>query len=281
MKKTPYTQIKQELAELVAKPLVELLPKKWEKIGDILILVIPDQLQGYEYNIAKTYAKQLQCRCVLADEQSIQGVHRIPHMRLLYGPTQTITVHKENNILYTLDPQQIMFSSGNMDERLRMAHIQCTDETIIDLFTGIGYFTLPLAVYAHPKKIIACEINPVSYGFLQQNIYQNNVVDKVEPLLGDNRITAPKHQADRILMGYLHETHTFLPTAFNCLKPSGGIIHYHTTVSKKHVSILPTTVIEPLANKYDLTIQVHHIQQVKSYAPGILHVVYDLEVRPQ
>jgi tRNA wybutosine-synthesizing protein 3 len=39
-----------------------------------------------------------------------------------------------------------MFSWGNLSEKLRMGNLECKDEVIVDLFAGIGYFTLPFLV---------------------------------------------------------------------------------------------------------------------------------------
>ena len=36
-----------------------------------------------------------------------------------------------------------MFSSGNTTERQRMGRLQCAGETVVDLYAGIGYYTLP------------------------------------------------------------------------------------------------------------------------------------------
>ena len=130
-------------------------------------------------------------------------MYREPNVKIIYGNKKTETIHIENGIRYKLDPQKVMFSSGNMDERIRMAKISNPKETVVDLFAGIGYFTLPMAVYSKPKKIFACEINPVAYDYLCKNIVQNDVTSIVEPLLGDNKTTAPKNVADRIIMGYI------------------------------------------------------------------------------
>lgn len=51
--------------------------------------------------------------------------------------------HKEGGVLYSLDVTKCMFSSGNTTERQRMGRLQCTGETILDLYAGIGYYTLP------------------------------------------------------------------------------------------------------------------------------------------
>ena len=54
--------------------------------------------------------------------------------------------HRENGILYSFDATKCMFSWGNLSEKLRMARLDCRDEVIVDLFAGIGYFTLPFLV---------------------------------------------------------------------------------------------------------------------------------------
>jgi len=59
-----------------------------------------------------------------------------------------------------------MFSSGNMDERIRMSMISDKNEVVVDLFAGIGYLLCRMAVYSKPEKIYACEINPVAYDYL-------------------------------------------------------------------------------------------------------------------
>jgi tRNA wybutosine-synthesizing protein 3 len=51
--------------------------------------------------------------------------------------------HKEGGVAYSLDVIKCMFSSGNTSERQRMGKLQCCGETVVDLYAGIGYYTLP------------------------------------------------------------------------------------------------------------------------------------------
>jgi tRNA wybutosine-synthesizing protein 2 len=165
-----------------------------------------------------------------------------------------------------------------MDERLRMASISNEKEIIVDLFAGIGYFTMPMAVHSKPKKIFACEKNPVSYDYLCENIVLNNVSSIVEPLKGDNRKIAPKNVADRVIMGYLGDTYTFLQIAFDCLKNHTGVIHFHDKFSEKTVPNKPINIVEKAAEKHNKSIKLLQYRQVKSYAPGISHHVFDIKI---
>lgn len=60
--------------------------------------------------------------------------------------------HKEGSVLYSLDVTKCMFSSGNTTVRQRMGQLDCTGETVLDLYAGIGYYTLPFLVKAGKRQ---------------------------------------------------------------------------------------------------------------------------------
>jgi len=274
----PLENIKKSLSYTVPLELINFLPEKWEKIGNILTIKLNEKLSSYREEIGKAYAEVLHCKTVLNDFGGISGIYREPNVKLLHGSKDTETVHKENGICYKLDVRKIMFSSGNMDERIRMATISNKNETVVDLFAGIGYFTLPMAVYSKPKKIYSCEINPVSYDYLCKNIVLNHVTSIVEPLLGDNRNIAPKNVAQRVIMGFFEEIEKFLPTAFDCLKNSTGIIHFHYICSNDLFPEKPLKIVEKTADKYKRNVELLTSRVIKSYAPCVSHIVLDIQV---
>jgi len=278
MVETPLENIKKSLSNNIPLEVTDFLPEKWEKIGDVLIIKLNEKLNSYRKEIGKTYAEVLHCKTVLNDFGGISGIYREPKLEIIFGSENTEVVHKENGVRYKLDVAKIMFSSGNMDERLRMASISNNNETIVDLFAGIGYFTLPMVVYSKPKKIFSCEINPVSYDYLCKNIVLNHVTSIVQPLLGDNRKMAPKNVAERVIMGYFKETEKFLPVAFNCLKNCTGIIHYHDICPDKLFPEKPLKLVEKTAQKYKQTVELLTYRVIKSYAPGVSHIVLDIQV---
>ena len=278
MVEIPFDEIKKSLSKEIPLDLINKIPDKWEKVGEVGVIKLPSNLEKYSKMIGKNYAEILQCKTILNDIGGITGTYREPKTKIIYGSNDTVTIHKENGIRFKLDPQKIMFSSGNMDERIRMATISNEKETVVDLFAGIGYFTLPIAVHSKPKKIFACELNPVAYDYLCENIVLNNVSNIVEPLKGDNRKVAPKNVADRVILGYFGDTNKFLPTAFNCLKDCKGIVHYHDKLPEKHVPHKPLKIIKKIIKKYDSIIELFEYKIIKSYAPGINHYVFDIGI---
>ncbi|UCF50039.1 MAG: class I SAM-dependent methyltransferase family protein [Thermoplasmatales archaeon] len=278
MTEIPFIQIKKSLLNEIPSNLINRLPQKWEKIGDILTIVLPSIFNENKKIIGEKYAEILNCKTVLNDIGGIKGEFRVPNVELIYGSKNTETVHKENGVKYKLDPQKLMFSSGNMDERIRMANISNGNETVVDLFAGIGYFTLPIAIYSKPKKIIACEKNQIAFNYLSENIILNDVSSIVEPRMGDNREIAPKNFANRVIMGYIEENERFLSAAFDCLIEHCGIIHYHNTFPNHAVPNKPMKTVEEEANKKGCKAELLGYYNVKSYAPGINHYVFDLRI---
>lgn len=274
----PIVKIKQKLQGKIPSSLIEQLPEKWDFIGDVLILKLPKPLEQYEKIAAQAYSEILGMRSVLKDSGGISGQMREPDFKLLCGDLDTETTHLENGIRYTLDPAKVMFASGNVDERVRMSKIKCAGETIVDMFAGIGYFTLPLAVYGKPGRIYACEINPVSISYLCRNAEQNGVSKIIEPLLGDCRTIAPEGVADRVLMGYVCGTKEFLDKAMRVLKPEGGIIHYHETYPN---ALLPDKAGEDIRNAAARAARkcaILRFAEVKSFSPGVSHIVIDAKI---
>ncbi|MEM4277339.1 MAG: class I SAM-dependent methyltransferase family protein [Thermoplasmata archaeon] len=258
----------------IPEALKPLLPRKWELFGDVLVLKLDRALDPHEKAVADAYAQVLRAKSVLRDVGGISGELRQPGLRLLLGE-DTVTTHVENGVRFRFDVAQIMFSSGNMEERIRMSQIRCDGETVVDMFAGIGYFSLPLAVYQKPRRVIACELNPVAYSYLSENIRLNRVAHIVEPILGDNRSLDGESFADRIIMGYVKTTHEYLPAAMRMLR-SGGMIHYHETCPRE---LLPHRPIQRLTRGLaGARVEINRVKEVKSFAPGVSHVVVDARV---
>jgi len=278
MVEPPFDQIKKILSEKIPSSLIGKIPDKWEKVGEIGIIKLNPELNNYSKIIGKYYAEILHCKTILNDIGGITGTYRKPVTKVIFGPIKTVTIHKENQVRFKLDPKKIMFSSGNMDERLRMATISNKKEIVVDMFAGIGYFTLPMAVFSKPKKIIACEINPISYDYLCDNIILNNVIDIVEPLKGDNRKVAPTNVANRVILGYFGITREFLTTALNCLKDHKGVIHYHDKISERDVQNKQLKIVKEITDKIDRSAKILNQKHIKSYAPGVSHYVFDIGI---
>ncbi len=257
---------------------VGLLPDRWERLGRVLLLKLPGGLLPREVEAADLYARVLGVGAVLLDEGAVTGPERRPTVRLVWGEGTT-TVHREHGVEYEFDAARQMFSKGNVHERLRMGRAVRPGETVVDMFAGIGYFSLPMAVLGEPRRVVATEMDPEAHGWLVRNVARNGVGDVVEARLGDCREVAPEGVADRIVMGYVGGTEAFLDIAVRALDEEGGVVHLHNKYGLEEVPSSPMAAIEEAAARRGRTARMLGWREVKSYAPAVVHAVVDAEVR--
>ncbi|ANF23435.1 tRNA(Phe) (4-demethylwyosine(37)-C(7)) aminocarboxypropyltransferase Taw2 [Thermococcus piezophilus] len=267
-------RIRAILSKELPAELVDKLPKHWTQIGDVLILPLREELEPYKHRIAEVYAEVLGVKAVLRKGR-ICGEFRETNYELLYG-NDTVTIHRENGILYKLDVAKVMFSPANVKERVRMAKIAKPDELVVDMFAGVGHLSLPMAVHGG-ARVIAIEKSPYTFRFLVENIELNKVQDRMTAYNIDNRDFLGENIADRILMGYVVKTHEFIPKALSIAKDE-AIIHYHNTVPERLMPREPLETFQKTAREYGYEVEKLNELVIKRYAPGVWHVVLDLSV---
>lgn len=249
------------------------LPSGWQLLGDVIIITLREELENRKKDIAKALLSMYPgFRTVLLD-RGIRGKMRLPEREIIIGG-KTETFHRENGCLFKLDAMRIMYSQGNLAERKRMSRLG-KGEVVVDMFAGIGYFSIPMAVHSKPDKIIAIEINPVSSGYLRENIRLNRVENILETVEGDCSLVTPAGIADRVIMGYL-DAHLYIDQGIRALVP-GGILHFHEAVPEA-VEQRPAGRIVESAKKLGRKVEIIEARRIKKYSPGVWHVVVDARI---
>ncbi|XP_035698037.1 tRNA wybutosine-synthesizing protein 2 homolog [Branchiostoma floridae] len=232
------------------------IPTRWEKHGDLILL--PEfSFRSPKWKEIQAKFHQQDCenqglpcqmyRCFwqliteslggtrLARKGTIQDdLYRSPRVELLLGDHGWVG-HTDNGIRYTFDVTRCMFSPGNITEKLRVARMGCEGQTVVDLYAGIGYFTLPFLVHGKAAEVHACEWNPAAVEALQKNLQINKVQDRCTVHHGDNRQVCPRGVADRVNLGLIPSSRSGWPVACAALRPTtGGILHIHENVTTFH-----------------------------------------------
>lgn len=250
------------------------LPSGFQRIGHVAILSLPPELWGRRREIGEALLGRNGIRTVAVRTGGVEGRERRPSLEVVAGDPCTVTLHREHGCWFKLDPLRVMFSPGNLYERGRLPRLVRPGEVVVDLFAGVGQFSLPIAKLARPSRVYAVELNPLAHAYLCENIRLNGVGEVVVPLLGDCEEVAPRGVADRVILGILHVTHRYLPLAGQVLRPSGGFLHYHESVP---VSLWSSRPVRRVKEAFP-EVEILGVRRVKKYSPGVVHVVVDARV---
>ncbi len=256
------------------------LPRSYDVIGDIAILEIPNDLFEYRKMIGDSF-KLLNphYNIILAKDGPISNIFRVRDFTILNGGPSTVTEHNEYGCKFRLDPLKVYFSPRLSSERQRVATNIKKGETIVDMFAGVGPFSIVIARSCDVRKIFGIDINPYATSFMLQNIKINKCQDKIAVILADSTKISYSFSADRVIMNLPEKSIDAIPQACQFLKPEGGFIHLYMFSSEgTSIEILS----EHIRNKIKLTgrklVGLETIRIVKEIGPREQELAFDLKV---
>ena len=263
----------QKCRATIPEDLLQYLPKKWFVLGHVLLFQLHPKLLSWKEIIGKLLldVDHRPVKTAAMHIGKIIGEFRVPQYEIVYGDPHAETIHREAGCVFKLDPLKIMFSPGNTEERQRLPLFVQKNDVVADFFACVGQWSIPIGKKSEAKKVYAIELNELAYSYLRENIQLNKLEDRITPLLGDCNEVAPEKCADHVILGYLFNTYKYLHKAINALKPKGGWIHYHETLSRHDFPHLPMNRIKTTSEALGFEIKDKKIRLVKTYAPKIVH----------
>ena len=277
-------KIADKLANLLTVSELSILPRGFQTLGDVIILKLKPELLNKKEIIGKAYMELLpSIKSVYINRGKITGEFREPeNIEFLAGVDDPIVDHKEHGITYRFDITKIMFSKGNLKERKTLATFVKEGEIIVDMFAGIGYFSLPIGKHSSVDKIYSIELNPNSFNALVGNIKINHLEEKIVAINGDCKEEVLKLsdsgiRADRVIMGVFPAPLNYIKEALTLTKEEGSVFHFEGVVEKEnHVSLFDD--FNAVAKDQHYTCELKSFRLVKSYGPNLYHVVLDIFV---
>lgn len=204
----------------------------------------------------------------------------------------------QNGIKQTWPPRHVMFSRGNFTEKARILNMPDVKNSIVaDLYAGIGYFAFSY-VKAGAKVVLCWEINPWSVEAISRGAKMNGWTCRVVAHEEDG-ISAFKeqiivfHESNefaesrlRSVSNIRHINLGLLPTSAPGLSiasrlhlASPSVIHMHENVAANDRFLHGEAIKENLRhNLPNARININSCTTVKTFAPGILHCVYDIKL---
>ncbi len=221
--------LKEAVTGILSEKEIEDLYGAFDQIGDIIILRIPDSLVSKKEIIGKVLLEKVKtAKSVFYQSSPVSGDFRTRKLELLAGEDKTETEYKEHGCRFIVDVEKAFFSPRLSTERDRIANLIQDGETVINMFGGVGMFSI---IAAKKKKctVYNIDINPNASRLCEQNINLNKLRGKVESITGDaTKIIEEKLTGigDRILMLLPERSDEFLDSAIKAAKKN-GIIHYY------------------------------------------------------
>jgi len=268
----------------VPQALLSTLPHSYDIIGEIGIIELFGELAPFSSIIGEGIMKiNPHLRLVLKKSSQVSGTFRTREYEAIAGEGPTETVHEEFSCLFRLDVTKVYFNPRLSHERMRVAKQIKEGECVLDMFAGVGPYSILIAKTQRVAQIYSVDINPEAFRYLKENVLLNQVADQVVPLLGDAGLlveTKLRGTANRVIMNLPSESNKFLHAAVKALNEEGGIIHYYTFASRSdnlgEIRESVRTSIEQCGRKVD---SFAFSDIIKEVAPHRVQIGMDIVVR--
>jgi tRNA (guanine37-N1)-methyltransferase len=254
-------------------------------VGDIAITKLPRVSPAEAKEVARVIMDvNKRVKAVFIQTSAVAGDFRVRGLTYAAGENRTLTVHKESGCAFAVDVEKCYFSPRLLHERQRIAHLVQPNETVINMFAGVGCFSILIAKLQPTAKVYSIDINPTAVKLMRENIRINRVFNKVFPLLGDAKEIIEnqlQHCADRVLMPLPEKAYEYLPCAVSALKPSGGWIHVHTFEHVAKTEDSAEKVRQKVTSKLGslgVNFDVPFIRVVRSTGPNWWHLVANVRI---
>ena len=220
--------LKEYLAGKLPSSILDKLPSSYDIIGDLILVDLNDELRSYAREIGEALLRlHPRARMVLVKGETT-GDYRIRDVEVVAGSGSTETIYREHGCIYKLDLRRVFFNPRLSGERLRIARQVAAGERVLDMFAGVGPFSILIAKLQPSARIVAVEINPDAYKYLLENLKLNKVEDRVTPVLGDARevLENSYEEHDRVIMDLPYRSLEFLDVGLRACRRR-GIIHLY------------------------------------------------------
>lgn len=270
--------------EVVPPSLLSRVPKGFEVIGDIAILNLPRELEEYRFKIAEALLNRLKprVRIVVRRSSPARDPERVHSYEVLAGSGGFETLHKESGCIFKVDISKVFFTSRLQYERSRIVSLVKPGEIVINMFAGVGPFSIIIAKKVPDVKVYSIDINPEAYKLMVENIKLNKVEDKVIPLLGDAAEVIDLHNlksiADRVLMPSPEHAINYLTKAVETLKMRGVIHYYDVAYQVRDLHDYVVNRISSTISDSRLRWKVKAIRVLRSIAPSKVYLCADIYV---
>uniref|UniRef100_A0A671WEW9 tRNA (guanine(37)-N1)-methyltransferase n=1 Tax=Sparus aurata TaxID=8175 RepID=A0A671WEW9_SPAAU len=224
-----YHNLKTEEVLEAVLPQGQDVTSSFSRVGHIAHMNLRDHQLPYKNLIGQVIMdKNPGVTCVVNKTNMIDSTYRNFKMEVLAGEENMVAKVKENGVNYEFDFSRVYWNPRLSTEHQRVVQLIKPGETVFDVFAGVGPFAVPAA--RSGAKVLANDLNPESYRWLQHNCKLNKVEKKVRSFNLDGRafIQGPvKQELPALLKGTagVHVVMNLPALALEFLDAFRGLLH--------------------------------------------------------
>jgi len=274
--------LKQVLGSILTHEETAQVYSAFDQIGDIVIIKIPDKLMPKKKLIADAIVANVKtAKVVFAQVSAVKGDFRVRDLEFIAGENRTVTEYKEHACRFKVDVARTYFSPRLSTERLRIAEMVGNDETIVNMFAGIGTYSVVIARMNKTCRVYSIDSNSAASELDKINAKLNKVQDRVFSICGDAAEVIKGKlagQANRVLMPLPERAKEFVDSAVLALKEK-GIVHYFAHVKADSKKVGRELGLEDARDAFaEYNHQVLATRVIREVGPRIYQIVADVSV---
>ena len=217
---------------LLSKEMARLAPRAFDVLGHVAIISLEDDFSEHIFEISAALLDKHKNIKTVAVDRGVSGEFRVRDLEFVAGEDNFVVVHKENNFFFELDISEVYFSPRLSLERSLVLDQARDNESVLDMFAGVGPFSVYLSRKA--SNVTAIDANPRAKKWFFKNIERNKIEkDKVSFIEGRAEDIAPSltDKFDRIIMNHPTSSLNYLNISKDLLA-SKGIINFYLITDK-------------------------------------------------
>jgi len=272
--------LKQAMASILTPEETEELYGAFDQIGNIIVLRIPDTLLSKKKLIGQMLLEKVKtAKSIFYQSSPVEGDYRIRQLELLAGEDNTVTEYKEHGCRFKVDVEKTFFSPRLSTERLRIADLVKDGEIVINMFGGVGMFSI---IAAKKKKchVYNIDINPHAARLCSENVRLNKLRGTVESIEGDATEVIEKRlvgSGDRVLMLLPERSDEFLDVAIKALKQK-GVLHYYCHIHSDKKNQISEAVTNHFLSVVKVKSEILCAKNVRPVGPRFYQAVVDAAI---
>lgn len=129
-------------------------------MGDIAIIRTSTSIQNYLQEIAYTIMDaHKKVKEVLAQTGGVSSNFRLRQLNFIAGENRTVTFSHRMWVLVSVDVRRCFFSPRLSHGRMRVARQVSDGETVVNMFAGVGCFSILIAKHSEARKVYSIDSN--------------------------------------------------------------------------------------------------------------------------